>query len=249
MEWRDQGILLSLKRLGEYDVIIDILTLEHGRYSGLVKGGVSRKYRGILQPGNELELHWRARLESHLGTFSLEPKRMRSSLLLGEPDRLGGLSAACALASVACPEREGHGPVYLGLQALLDALEAVDEHWGAVLVRWELGLLEALGFGLDLSACAATGVNENLTYVSPKSGCAVSAEAGAPYKDKLLPLPGFLRGRNGDAHGPADVLAGLELTGFFLERHVLAPQGFKLPAARSRLVASLAAKLTFSPQR
>lgn len=248
MEWRDQGIVLSLKRLGEYDVIIETLSLTHGRCSGLVKGGVSRKYRGILQPGNELDLTWRARLESHLGTFSLEPKRMRSALLLGEPDRLGALSAACALASVALPEREGHGPVYLGLQAFLDALEADGDHWGAVLVRWELGLLEALGFGLDLGVCAATGVTESLIYVSPKSGSAVSAEAGAPYRDRLLPLPGFLTGQKTQAHGPADVLAGLELTGYFIERHVLAPQGAGLPAARARLVSSLRAKLTNSPQ-
>ena len=244
MEWRDRGIVLGLKRLGEYDVILDTLTAEHGRHSGLVKGGVSRKYRGVLQPGNELDLVWRARLESHLGTFSLEPGRMRSALLLGLPDRLGALSAACALAAVALPEREGHGPVYHGLQALLDALEAEDDHWGAVMVRWELGLLEALGFGLDLSACAATGVNEHLIYVSPKSGAAVSAEAGAPYRDKLLPLPAFLGGRNVEAHGPADVLAGLALTGYFLERHVLAPHGAGLPAARARLVATLAAKTT-----
>jgi DNA repair protein RecO (recombination protein O) len=248
MEWRDQGIVLSLKRHGEYDVIIETLTAAHGRHSGLVKGGTSRKYRGILQPGNELVLHWRARLESHLGTFSLEPHRMRSALLLGEPERLGALVSACALASVALPEREGHGPVYLGLQAFLDALEAADDHWGAVLVRWELGLLQALGFGLDLSACAATGVNDNLIYVSPKSGTAVSREAGAPYKDKLLPLPGFLSGQNIDAHGPADVLAGLELTGYFIECHVLLPQGAKLPAARLRLAASLAQKLTVSSQ-
>jgi DNA repair protein RecO (recombination protein O) len=242
MEWRDQGIITSLHRHGEYDVIVEALTLAHGRHRGLVKGGVSRKHRGTLQPGNELELLWRARLESHLGTFTVEPKRSRSALLLHDPLRLSALSAACALASLALPERVPHGAVYLGLQAVLDALEAGDDHWGAVLVRFELGLLEELGFGLDLTVCVATGETENLAYVSPKSGAAVSAGAGALYKDKLLALPGFLIGRDLEGHHEVDVTNGLALTGYFLDRHVLAPQGIKLPAARSRLIASMMAK-------
>lgn len=245
MEWHDQGIIIGVRRLGEYDAIVEALTHAHGRHSGVVKGGVSRKYRGILQPGNDVDFVWRARLDSHLGTFALEPRRMRSALLLGEPDRLSALSAECALASLALPERECHRAVYLGFQALLDALEAGGEHWGAVMVRWELGLLEELGFGLDLSCCAATGDKENLIYVSPKSAAAVSAEAGAPYKDKLLPLPGFLTGRDLEAHRQQDVLDGMELTGHFLERLVLQPQGKTLPAARFRLIEHMKSKTTF----
>jgi DNA repair protein RecO (recombination protein O) len=244
MEWRDQGVIIGVRRLGEYDAIVEALTHEHGRHSGVIKGGVSRKYRGILQPGNEVDLVWRARLDSHLGTFALEPRRMRSALLLGEPDRLSALSAECALASLTLPEREGHSALYLGFQAFLDALEAGDEYWGAVMVRWELGLLEELGFGLDLSCCVATGAKENLIYVSPKSAAAVSAGAGAPYKDKLLALPGFLTGQNLSAHKPQDVLDGMELTGHFIERLVLQPQAKTLPAARFRLIEHMRLKIS-----
>lgn len=245
MEWRDQGIIISVRRLGEYDAIVEALTHEHGRHAGVVKGGVSRKYRGILQPGNDVDFVWRARLDSHLGTFAPEPRRMRSALLLGEADRLSALSAECALASLTLPERERHSAVYLGFQAFLDALESDSEHWGAVMVRWELGLLEELGFGLDLSCCTATGVRENLIYVSPKSAAAVCAEAGAPYKDRLLPLPGFLTGRNLHDHNHQDVLDGMELTGHFIERLVLQPHGKTLPAARFRLIEHMKLKTTF----
>ncbi|MBL4802624.1 MAG: DNA repair protein RecO, partial [Emcibacter sp.] len=195
MEFQDQGIIISLRKHGEYDAIIDVLTAEHGRHAGMVKGGMGRRQRGTLQPGNEIILTWRGRLESQLGSYSVELRNARSASFLDYPSKLGVLNSVCAILSTCLAEREEHRALYDALQILLDMLETMDhrpENWGALLVRWEIGLLAELGFGLDLSCCAATGVTDDLIYVSPKSGRAVSAEAGRPYHDKLLPLPAFL---------------------------------------------------------
>lgn len=233
MEWHDRGIVLSARPHGENAVIVTALTENHGRHAGLVRGGLSSKVRGIFEPGNLVTIYWRARLVEHLGTYKCELVNGYASSVLQSPLKLAGLSALCALAEKALPEREPHGVAFHSAIALLDALEL--EPWPSLYVRWEAGLLSELGFGLDLTECAATGLREDLIYVSPKSGRAVSKEAGAPYREKLFTLPSFLEeGRF--SLDLAEVLDGLKLTGYFLERHVLEPHNTKLPSARTRFI-------------
>jgi len=238
MDWRDEGVILSLRKHGEFDAIIEVLTRDHGRHGGLVKGGVGRRLRGSLQPGNEVDLHWRGRLESHLGTYQVELKNARAVSFLHSPAKLAVMNSVCALLSTCLPEREEHRPLLDGLTALLDVLARADDDlasWGPLLIRWEIGLLAELGFGLDLSCCAATGVTEDLIYVSPKSGRAVSRDAGQPYHDKMLHLPAFLIGQSEDI-SKQDIQDGLSLTEFFLERHMLMPHQKKIPQARRMLL-------------
>jgi DNA repair protein RecO (recombination protein O) len=235
MQWTDEAIILSARKHGETSVIVQALTREHGRHAGLVRGGVGRGARGVLQPGNEVQGAWRARLADHLGSYNIELRRARAAHLLADAARLAALSSACAVAEAALPEREPHGAAYDGFLVLLEALEE-NEHWPEVYVSWEMGLLQELGFGLDLSCCAQTGETEGLAYVSPRTGRAVTEAAGAPYKQRLLALPGFLVGRTGEQTEASEILDGLALTGFFVERHVLAPHNMKLPPARTRFV-------------
>ena len=229
MEWRDLGFVLGARRHGEGALIVELLTAEHGRHAGLVRGGQSPRRRALLQPGNLVAAHWRGRLAEHLGQLECELVRAYAAPLIDDPDRLGGLAAAAALVAMALPEREPHGDVYAGFAALLAAFDTADD-WARTYVGWECDLLAALGFGLDLGRCAATGAADDLAYVSPRTGRAVSRTAAAPYKDKLLPLPAFLwRDSPADA---GEIAAGLALTGYFIERHLLAPQGRALPEPR-----------------
>ncbi len=237
MEWRDEGIILAVRNHGEASAIAEVLTAGHGRCLGLVRGGRSRQMRPVLQPGNHVELTWRARLEEHLGNFALEPLHLKAGLIMAEPLRLMALSSMTALAQ-ALPEREPHGRLFTAMQIILDAIDH-DEIWPALMVRWELGLLDELGFGLDLSRCAATGSREQLIYVSPKSGRAVSRGAGEPYRERLFALPDFLSSGADASRG--DVSNGLKLTAYFLDRHVLGPRGMTLPQARQMLAEKLAA--------
>lgn len=226
-EWEDEGIVLSVRRHGESGVIASLLTRLHGRHPGLVHGGTGKAQRGALQPGNHLRVWWRARLAEQLGTYRVELARAHGAAWLDDPGRLAALASATALCEASLPERQPVPALYEAFLALLSALAA--ESWPSVYVHWELALLRALGYGLDLGQCAATGTRDGLAYVSPKSARAVSAQAGQPYRDRLLALPRFLtEGGEGDR---AAILEGLKLTGFFLDRHVA-----RLPAARSRLV-------------
>jgi DNA repair protein RecO (recombination protein O) len=236
IEWRDAAFVLTARRHGESAQIIELLTREHGRHLGLVRGGQTPKLRGVLQPGNEVAAAWRGRLAEHLGAFACEPVRAHAAPLLDDPDRLAGLAAAAALLSATLPEREPHGDVFAGFAALIAAFDSAPD-WPARYVAWERDLLAALGFGLDLSRCAATGGTVDLAYVSPRTGRAVSRAAGLPYHDKLLPLPAFLW-RAAPAV-QADLAQGLELTGYFLLRHLLMPQRRSLPPARERLLSRL----------
>lgn len=236
MEWNDAGIVLSARKHGETSAILTLLTRAHGLHVGLVRGGAGKRARGVLQPGNRVEARWRARLSEHLGTFTCELTATFAAALLDDPPRLAGLSAACAVVEAALPERQPHGAVFDGLAAFLGALGS--DAWPSAYVKWELGLLRELGFGLDLSRCAATGQTDQLAYVSPKSGRAVSRAAAEPYKARLLPLPPFLlaEGEAGDAGQVAD---GLRLTGYFLERHVFGQHDRPPPPARLRLAGRL----------
>ncbi|MGC2854141.1 DNA repair protein RecO [Novispirillum sp. DQ9] len=236
MEWRDAGIVLSARRHGESGLVVTLLTSTHGRHAGLVKGGLSKTGRGLYQPGNLLTATWKARLEDQLGLYACELAEANAAAVMDDPGRLAALTAACAVAEAALPDREAHPLLYDATLALLAALrDAPDALYGAAYVEWELVVLRDLGFGLDLSACAATGTTEDLVWVSPRTGRAVSAGAGEPWRDKLLPLPAFLLEEGADAPPePAAIAAGLRLAGWFLDRHVLAPHGRRLPPARGR---------------
>jgi DNA repair protein RecO (recombination protein O) len=240
MEWTDHGVVLSARKHGENAAIVTLLTEEHGRHAGLIRGAMGKRARGVFQPGNRVTATWRARIADHLGTFSCELLRASSAGLLDDPLRLAGLSAACAMAATALPEREPHRPLYNGLVEFLGALPGED--WPSLYVRWELDLLKELGFGLDLSSCAATGRNDQLAYVSPKSGQAVSLAAGEPYRRALLPLPPFLLTGHA-AESQAEIAKGLTLAEYFLERHVFAEGRQKIPAARRRLAERFSADL------
>src|SRR6266567_378653 len=212
MEWRDTGFVLSARRHGESGLIVELLTREHGRHAGLVRGGQSPRRRAVLQPGNSVAASWRGRLSQHLGTIECELVEAHAARFLDDPDRLAALGSATALLLTALPEREPQGDLYASLAGLLEALDSGD--WAQSYVAWECDLLAGLGFGLDLGSCAATGTSDDLAYVSPRTGRAVSRAAGLPYHDKLLPLPGFLW-REGPA-SRAEIVAGLALTQYFL---------------------------------
>jgi DNA repair protein RecO (recombination protein O) len=246
MQWSDDGIVLATRAHGERALIVQLLTREHGRHAGLLRGGQSPRTRAQWQIGNRLTVIWRARLVEHLGSLAGELVESHAAKFLDDRLRLGALAAAAALANAALPEHEPHPRAYRGLLDLITAL-AADDRWAIAYVEWEMTLLEELGFGLDLSTCAATGGTADLVYVSPRSGQAVSAGAGAPYREKLLPLPAFLLGAslsedrvgNRPLPAPQEVLDGMRLAGFFLEQRVFAPHQQKLPAARSRYVDAL----------
>jgi len=267
MDWRDEGIVLAARRHGENDAILTVLTLAHGRHLGLVKGGMGRRNRPLLEIGNSLALHWRARLAEQLGNFQIESAGHApgtgadnaagagiagapAAAMLDRPLALAALTSACALVDVTLPERAPHPDIHASLLALLSAIADNVPDWTFAYARWEMGLLGALGFGLDLARCALTGAVEGLAYVSPKTGRAVTREAGAPYRDRLLPLPAFLTMPSGGQATPAALHEALRLTGFFLENHALHLHGASggaharasgLPAARARFMERLAA--------
>ncbi|HXE68287.1 MAG TPA: DNA repair protein RecO [Hyphomicrobiaceae bacterium] len=237
MEWSDEGMILSVRPHGETGAVLELLTRRNGRHLGLVHGGRSRKLRPILQIGNHVEASWKARLADNLGHFALELRKSYAALVLDDAAALAALASIAALARL-LPERDPHPNLF---EVTLFVLGYLDERevWPALLVRWELALLEELGFGLDLTTCAATGTATDLSYVSPKSGRAVSAAAGEPYKERLLALPHFLLGRAPEGVTAADVAAGLALTEHFLLARVLRPRDLALPEARQRLLSYL----------
>ena len=234
MEWIDEGVVLSVRAHGETSAIAELLTHAHGRHLGLVHGGRGRTKRPVLQPGNHVTAHWRARLADQLGTLTLELKHPHAGELMESRHGLLGLECLTTLARL-LPERDPHPSLFEVTLFVLSFLTD-DAIWPALYARWELALLENLGFGLDLSACAVTGANDYLAYVSPRTGRAVSMSAAEPYKDKLLPLPGFLIGGGAGGTRPADIVAALRLTGHFLARDAQAPHGLKMPDARERVV-------------
>lgn len=243
MEWRDQGILLSARPHGETAAIIEVLTPARGRYAGVVRGGASRRLAPVLQPGAQLDLTWRARLEEHLGSFTVEPVRSRAASVMEDRLALAGLNAVTALLLFSLPEREAHGPLYRRTETLLDLLGAGDV-WPLAYLHWEMVLLAELGFGLDLSTCAVRGARANdLSYISPRTGRAVSRAGAGEWANRLLPLPSCMLG-----HGPApdeEVAEGLRVTGHFLRNHLAPDLGnHPLPDARARFVGRFAARVS-----
>jgi DNA repair protein RecO (recombination protein O) len=244
MEWSDEGLVLGVRPHGETAVLLDVLTRAHGRQLGLVHGGRSRKLRPLLQTGNHLDVTWRARLDEHLGHFAVEMKRGYGAGALERPLALLGLQSLSSLGRL-LPEREPHASLYEVAMFVLAFLDD-DTAWPALYARWELRLLEDMGFGLDLMTCAATGSAEDLAYVSPRSGRAVSRAAGEPYRSRLLRLPPFLKG--GSPPSAEDVVDALMLAGHFLERHVLRPRDLAMPETRTRLIAGLKRRASHSSQ-
>ena len=237
MRWADEGIVLASKRLGEANAILELMTREHGRHLGLVRGGTGARLRPVLQPGNRVSALWQARLDEHLGSYTIEGLDARAASLLAIPHALYGVTHLAVLCRL-LPERDPYPHVHAALADLLDVLPD-SRRAGAGLARFELQLLTELGFGLDLASCAASGVESDLVYVSPKSGRAVSRQAGEPWKDRLLTLPQFLLEPSQDQASCDDIIAGFSLTGFFLARHVLEPRGLKLGDARSSFIAAI----------
>jgi DNA repair protein RecO (recombination protein O) len=235
MDWIDQAIVLGARRHGEGSLIVSLLTRTQGRQRGLVRGGAKSRQRGAYEPGSLVTATWRARLAEHLGHLQIEPGTSYVAGLLDDPLRLACLEAAVALVELALPEREPHPATFDGLLVLLGHLDR-DEGYAAAHLAWEVDLLAELGYGLDLAACAVTGATEDLAWVSPKTGRAVSRGAGEAYRDRLLVLPRALGGTGRDVSDAEDLLDGLALSGTFLERQALAPRSQGLPPARARYV-------------
>jgi DNA repair protein RecO (recombination protein O) len=236
MEWIDEAIVLGVKRHGETSIILELMTRAHGRHLGLVRGGSGPRLRGILQPGNAVHATWRARLDEHLGHYLVEPANLRAAGFMDKAHALHGVTHLAALVRLLA-EREPHAGIFEALEDILDRLD--DRHAVAPLIaRFELDFLAELGFGLDLAACAATGAKDDLVFVSPRSGRAVSRAAGEPYRDKLMRLPPFLREETASP-APGDLVDAFALTGFFLDRHAFAPRGLVLPEARAHFITAL----------
>jgi DNA repair protein RecO (recombination protein O) len=238
MQWQDEGLVIGVKRHGETAVILELMTKAHGRHLGLVRGGSGRALRSVLQPGNSVAAIWRARLESHLGAYTVEPLRSRAARLIDHAHALHGVAHLSALLRL-LPERDPQADLFEMAEVIADQLGSLDLA-PALMARFELALLAALGFGLDLEACALTGAREELDYVSPKSGRAVSRAAGEPWREKLLPFPSFLREPAILRPDSAELSAAFRLTGHFLTRDVFGPRGVALPPARALYVGALA---------
>ena len=236
MQWTDEGIVIGVRRHGETSVILDLLTRTHGRHLGFVQGGRSRRLRPCLQPGNSVHAVWQARVEEQLGSFAVEPATLRAARVMASELALHAVNHLCALARL-LPEREPHDGLFAEIEAILADVDD-RRRTPAAIVRFELSLLTELGFGLDLERCAATGTRDDLAYVSPKSGRAVSRPAGEPYRDRLLALPLFLRD-SAQAPTAADVNAGFRLAAFFLLRDVFEPRQQPLPIARAAYIRAI----------
>ncbi len=234
--WTDQGIILAARAHGENGAVVSVLTRDHGRHNGYVYGAKSSKMRGNLESGTWIEVEWTSRVSDQLGHFTFEQGKNCAARVMDDPLKLAALLSACALCDSALPEREGHAGLYHGMMALMDTLQS--PVWAQAYIMWELAFLKELGFGLDLTRCVAGGDSRTLTYVSPKSGCAVSLKEGYPYREKLLALPNFLKGageENGDGDGSREIVQGLALTGYFLQHWVFAHHSQGVPKARERL--------------
>ena len=239
MQWTDDAIFLGASPHGETSVIAEVFTRFHGRRRALVRGGRGRRLRPALQPGNLLRVTWQGRLEEQLGSFTVEPVKLHAGRIISDSFALAGLVALVSDLHL-LPERDAQPSLHEGALLILDNLEDA-EIWPALLARFELQLLSDLGFGLDLSRCAVTGTTEDLVWVSPKTGRAVSASAGAPWADRLLSLPAFLKDGDSSPPPPADVQAALELTGHFILRRLVEPAGGRMPIERQWILDGLSA--------
>lgn len=234
-EWSDQGIILSATSHGESGAVVSILTENRGRHAGYLSGGQSARMKGVIEPGSLVSAIWRSRVGGNLGGYGLESVRSHASLVMNDPLKLAALQSVCALCDAALPEREAHPGLFHGVSSLFEILHLEEKNiWAVAYIYWEIAFLRELGFALDLTRCAGGGNPMTLQWISPKSGCAVSAEKGAPYREKLLRLPSFLSPERGDVTD-TDILDGLALTGYFLEHWAFTHHSRGLPQARRLL--------------
>ena len=238
MQWRDEGLVIGVRRHGEASVILELMTKAHGRHLGLVRGGSGRAMRAVLQPGNQVDALWRARLDHQLGSYTVEPLQSRAARLIDHDFALHGVGFLSALLRL-LPERDPNGELFEMARLIADRLDAVDQAQ-ALLARFEIAMLGALGFGLDLDACVLTGSRDDLAYVSPKSGRAVSRDAGEPWRDRLLAYPAFLRDDGLGRPDATELTAAFKLTGHFLTRDVFTPRGVPMPPARGHYLIAVA---------
>ncbi len=242
MQWTDSGIVLGTRRHGETGVILELMTAQHGRHLGMVRGGRGKRNAAVLQAGNTVTVTWTARIEEQLGQYSVEADVLRAGQLIDSAAALYALGYVASLLRL-LPERYAQEGLHAALTVVLEHLDQ-PQVAAPLVVRFEVAMLAALGFGLDLSECAATGVRDDLAYVSPKSGRAVSREAGLPYHDRLLALPAFVAGRAGDNMGPETIRQAFAMTQFFLDQHVFAPRGLTMPEQRASFVEAVLRPLT-----
>ncbi|MCJ8322288.1 MAG: DNA repair protein RecO [Rhizobiales bacterium] len=233
MEWHDNGYVISTKKFGESSVVLDAFTRDRGRFQGLVRGGTGRKKRSLLQPGNYLKLSWRARLEEQLGQYQLEPIKLNTGYIISSKLAPLGLSTLCELLK-RLPDRQAYPQLYDGFEIVLNHLVA-DENWLPLLIKWQVGFLQQMGYGLDLSQCAVTGVTTNLKYISPKTGRAVCEDVGLPYKGKLFNIPPFIIGDFDEQISATDLFEGFKITEYFLKKHIYDVQNFPFPEAQKLL--------------
>ena len=250
MEWHDEGLILGVRKHGETSAIVELMTPGHGRHLGLVRGGRSKRMRPVLQPGNSVTVRWHARLEDHLGTYTVEPEELRAAQFMTSQSAIYGIQLLASHLRL-LPERDPHIGLYRAAKVIVENFE-LPEIAASLMVRFELALLDELGFGLDLSACASTGNTASLTYVSPKSGRAVSQEAGEPWSDRMLTLPGFLNSYDsewGRIPGHEELQNGFALSGFFLNRHIYGPRGIKPSDERAGFIKSVSGAGTRSKNK
>lgn len=240
MAWEAPAVVLEARPHGEGGAVVSVLTEEFGRHAGLVLGGASRGQAALWQPGNLIEARWIGRSADALGALSGELVHAAAALAMEDPLALAILASVCAIAAEALPEREPHPLLFHDTVALVATLARDTEAAVPDVVRWEVRLLAELGYGLDFSSCAVTGETRDLPYVSPRSGRAVSEAGAGAFRDRLLPLPAFLRDDDA-ASTRADWVAGFRLTGHFLERDVFGARNRPVPGARQRLADRVAA--------
>ena len=248
-EWSDQALILSVRPYAEHDAVVNVLTAQHGRHAGLVRGGQSNKHRGTLQPGNKVDVFWRARLAEHLGAMQIDMVTPHASVVLDDGFRLAGLASVCAVMEACLPEREPAEPVFQATDAVIGMItsEELGDQWLGGYIRWEVGMLAIAGYALDLDRCGVTGDRDGLEYVSPRTGVAVTKAGAGIHADRLLHLPSFLGGC-GEKTLEEDLLAGMHLTGHFLERRVFGVHHQPLPPARQRLMALAEKRLALAAE-
>lgn len=234
MRWSSEGFVLSLKPHNEKSYILEVLTREHGKHKGLIRGVHSKNIRSIIEPGNEITAHWSGRLETHLGNYSVEGIKSWSSLILSERERLCALTSACSLITTTIAEKQPNENIYSGLKFLIQILTSNNNEWIKDYIIWELNLLTEIGYGLDLSKCAVTNEKNNLVYVSPSTGSAVTEAGAGTYKNKLLRLPKFLIDSK-ISISKEDIDDGLKLSEFFLKKWFFQPNNLNFPESRNRL--------------
>ena len=246
-EWQASAIVLSVRPHGEANAVVSVLTAEHGRHAGLLRGGGSKKIRGVLQPGNRVQVSWRARLSEQLGLMRIELIQAVAAGVLDSPMRLAGIASICALLDGTLPEREPNPKIFAGTEALLSLIfmDQNEAGWMEGYIQWELGLLNAIGYQLNLRRCAASGATHGLAYVSPRTGCAIARSCAGEFVNRMLPLPSFLGGIACPSH---DWIAGLRLTEHFLAKRVFAAQNIDIPKARKRLASIVENRYTNSSQ-